>query len=248
MKKHTGLYVVIITLLVSLTATVFSLGVSAQADTATLELTVYKVEVIDEVATITGLAAGARVELYDNLGEELIASDTVGTDGKITFTLDDQYPLSGRGFYHTVVIVDGTSNGEITCEEGQTCQVTAFSVEGFDPEENDAILIVKVIRSDDMNTPVEGIQVNVWPADTNDIPLVVEKSWNGKWYPNGQPMIVEYNGVPCISNSDGLCAAYLSRNYLWEEKNGSNSKQTQRLNSGPRSSMMLRTIGWWRVD
>jgi hypothetical protein len=219
MKRHFGLYVIVITLWVSLTAAVFSPGVSARAESATLELTVYQVEVIDEAASITGLAEGVKVELYDNLGEELIDSGTVDSDGKVTFVLDDQYPLSGRGLYHTVVVVDGTSNGDITCEQGLTCQVDVFSGEGFDPDSNDALLIVKVVRSADLVTPVEGVQVNVWPADANDIPLVVEKSWNGKWYSNGQPMVVEYIGVPCISNADGYCAAYLARNYRWEERN-----------------------------
>jgi hypothetical protein len=212
MKKHIGLYV-IITLLVSLTAAAFSLGVSAQADTATLELTVYQVAVIDEVAAITGPAAGVEVELYDILGEELIASDTVGSDGKVSFTLDDRYPLSGRGVYHTVAKVDGTSNGEITCEQGQTCPVAAFSVEGFDPDSSDAILIVKVVRSDDLVTPVAGVQINAWPKDNNGIPLqlpIIGLAGAKDW---------DYSGVACISNPDGLCVMYLKKYFNWVEDN-----------------------------
>ena len=213
MKKHIGIFVIIITLLVSLAAAVFSMGVSARAETATLELTVYQVEVIDEAASITGLEAGVRVELYDNLGEELIDSGTVDSDGKITFTLDDQYPLSGRGLYHTLVMIGGTGNGVITCEQGKTCQADAFTVNGLDPDHEDALLIVKVVRSDDLATPVAGVQINAWPKDNNGIPLqlpIIGQGGAKDW---------DYSGVPCISNPDGYCVTYLKKYFNWAEDN-----------------------------
>jgi hypothetical protein len=213
MKKHIALYVFIVVLLVSLTAAVFYPGVSAQADTATLELTVYKVEVINEVATITGLAVGARVELFDNLGETLIDNGVTGSDGKVTFTLDNQYPLSGRGLYHTLMIVDGVSNGEFTCQHGTICQVAAFTAEGFDPESSDAILIVNVVRSDDLVTPVAGVQINAWPKDNNGIPLqlpIIGLGGAKDW---------DYSGVACVSNPDGYCVTYLKKYFNWAEDN-----------------------------
>jgi hypothetical protein len=211
MKKHTGLYVVIITLLVSLTAAVFYPGVSAQADTATLELTVYKVEVIDEVATITGFAASVRVDLYDNLGQTLIDNGVTGSDGKVTFNLDERYPLSSIGIFHTFVKVAGMSQGEFTCQQGQPCQADVFSIDGLDPDQNDGILIVKVTRSNDLVTPVEGVQVNVWPADVNNVEIPQPRIIDG----NGK--MVDYNGVQCISNTEGYCVVLLKQLFLWEE-------------------------------
>ena len=208
-----GLVIVLVFLVVS----TITLGVKAQTTETTLEFTVRQVVVEDGVASITGPAAGSRVELYDNLGKELISSGKTGTNGVVTFPLDEKYPLSAKGLFHTIIKVDGVSNGEITCQQSTTCKVALFSVKGLDSEGDDAILIVKVVRSSDLTTPVEGVQVNVWPADADNTILVIEKSWNGKWYSNGQPMIVEYNGVPCISNTDGYCAAYLATNYRWEE-------------------------------
>ena len=185
--------------------------VQAQSNETKLELTVRQVVITEEVADITGPAAGVKVELYDNLGEELIDSGTVDSDGKITFTLDDQYPLSSKGLFHTFVKVDDMSHGVFTCQQGQTCQAVVFSIDGLDPDREDGILIVKVIRSDDLVTPVEGVQVNVWPADVNNIEIPQPRIIDG----NGK--MVDYNGVQCISNTDGYCVVLLNQLFRWEE-------------------------------
>jgi hypothetical protein len=218
MKKHIGLYVVIITLLVFITAAAFSLGVSAQADTSTLELTVYQVEVTEGVATITGTAIGAEVELYDNLGEKLLDSGLTASDGKVKFTLNGNYPISGMGLYHTMVKVDGIDQGVMTCQLGTTCLAVAFSIAGLDQTLDDGILVVKVIRSDDLVTPVEGVRTNVWPADMNGTPLVssLPSEDAGKWG-DGNTSSDEFNGIACLTNAEGFCAVYLDQAFHWAE-------------------------------
>jgi len=141
--------------------------------TTTLELTVRQVVVTDDVASITGPSVNAKVELFDNLGEELISSGATDSDGRIEFILDKKYPLSGKGLFYTTVLVDGVNNGVFTCEQGITCTKAVFSVEGLNPDLNDAILVVNVVRSDNLSEPVEGIPVNVWPVDAKGIPLVI---------------------------------------------------------------------------
>jgi len=190
--------------------------VKAQSSDTTLELTVQKVEVVDGDASITGLSAGSEVELYNNLGEELISSGRTDSAGMVVFIMDDQYPLSGKGVYHTLVMVDGFNNGMLTCQQGQTCQETVFSVSGLDPDHDDALMIVKAVRSDDLITPVEGVQVNVWPADAEGQPLTnsIYRTTNGD--------LIEYNGIPCISNEEGYCVVHLEQVYRWEENKDRN--------------------------
>ncbi|GEM_PF-5662690 len=91
-----------------------SFRVNAQTETTTLELAVRQVVVEEDVASITGLVAGSKVELYDNLGAELIASGTSDSNGKIIFPLDEKYPLSAESLFYTTVKVDGFDNGVFT--------------------------------------------------------------------------------------------------------------------------------------
>jgi hypothetical protein len=217
MKNQIGLYIIIITLLVSLTAAVFSLSVSAQADT-TLELTVYKVEVVDEVASVTGLAVGAEIELNDNLGEGLLDSGTTNMDGKVIFTLDERFPLSAKGLYHTLVKVDGVSNGLLTCQQGSTCQDNAFATEGLQPDLEDALLIVKVVRSIDLQAPVEGVKLIITRADSEGVPEPAERFFTGEFDGNGAIYIYKTD-LPCISDANGFCVTYINTFYQFLENN-----------------------------
>jgi hypothetical protein len=188
----------------------FGFPVWAETETTTLDVTVYQVVIDEHAASITGPAAGSQVELYDNLGKELLAEGTSDSGGKVSFPLDDGYPLSGKGLFHTLIRVNGVNNGEITCQKGQTCQVALFSVDGLDPDFDDAVLIVKVVSSDNRSEPVEGVQVNVWPADSSAVPLEFSPT---VLYPSYEK--VYYNGVPCISNAGGYCAAYIREKFLY---------------------------------
>ncbi len=185
-------------------------NVKAETGTATLKLTVYQVVVKGGVAGITGPAADSKVELYDNLGEELLASGTTSSNGMVEFTLDETYPLSGRGLYYSTVMVAGVNNGVHYCARDYTCQLKVFSVDGLDPDMEGGILIVHVVRSNDPSESVEGVQVNAWPTDLSGIPLTV-------YAPNNTNKPSDYNGVPCRSNAEGYCAAYLESSYKWEE-------------------------------
>jgi hypothetical protein len=185
--------------------------VIAQTQSTTLELSVRQVVVEDGVASITGPAANIKVELYDNLGEELIASGTSDANGQVTFPLDDKYPLSGKGLFHTVVKVDGISNGEFTCQQGQTCQETVFLADGLSSDKEDGILIVKVVRSGNPFERVGGIKVYVWPTDGSGNPIPansirLDTNMNNRIY---------YQGVPCVTNQEGYCAAVLRNYFIW---------------------------------
>jgi hypothetical protein len=184
--------------------------VQAQSTETRLELTVYMVESNDGETYISE-PGSAELDFYDNLGEELLTSQRASSTGKVTITLDDRFPLSGKGLYHTLVVVDDVSNGVVTCQQGTTCQVTVFSVNGLDPDHEDALLIVNVVRSDDLITPVEDVQVNVWPADAEGRPLTNAQ------YRTASGTLIEYNGTPCVSNANGYCAVHLEQVYRWEE-------------------------------
>ena len=206
----------IITLLVVSVLSLVTIGVHAQDESAILELTVRQVVVVDGIATVTGLASGSTVELYDNLGISLLDSGLPASDGNITFSLDQRYPLSGKGLYHTRVKVDGVDNGVMTCRQGTSCQAAAFSITGLDPNLEDGILVVRVIRSDDLLTPVEGVRTNVWPVDMNGTPLIASQppEETGKWG-NSESSVDEYNGLLCLTNSEGYCAVYLDQTFHW---------------------------------
>jgi hypothetical protein len=183
--------------------------VQAQTTETKLELTVYTVE-INDGDTIISEPGPAEVDFYDNLGDVLLTSRRASSNGKVTIILDDRFPLSGKGLYHTLVVVDDVSNGEVTCQMGTTCQVNVFSVNDLDPDHDDALMIVNVVRSDDLITPVEGVQVNVWPADREGR-LITNTRFK---LPSGK--LIEYNGQPCVSDSDGYCVVHLEQVYRWE--------------------------------
>ena len=185
-----------------------SFRVNAQTEITTLELTVRQVVVEDGVASITGPAAGSKVELYDNLGEELIASGTTDASGVATFQLTEKYPLSVEGLFYTTVKLDGFDNGVFTCQQGQTCQETVFTVDGMSPDLEDGILIVKVVRSTDLTEPVDGINLNVFPASEDGVQM--DMSQEDK----------NYDGIKCSSNSEGFCAAYLDKTFRWADEDG----------------------------
>lgn len=201
--------------------------VNAQTET-TLELTVRQVVVDNEIASITGPAASSNVELYDNLGEELIASGISDSNGKVAFPLDDKYPLSGKGLYFTTMKVDGVSNGIFTCQQGQTCQETLFSIDGLNPDLNDGILIVKVARSSNLDEPVEGIQVNAWPTDGFGVPIPAGSIRIG----TAGNSIIYYEGVPCITNDEGYCGAYLQDYFNFNENENHNPSAVVTLKLG----------------
>jgi hypothetical protein len=202
---------VIVLVLGLLVVSTITLGVKAQTTETTLELTVRQVVVEDGVASITGPAASIKVDLYDNLGKELISSGKTGTNGVVTFPLDEKYPLSAKGLFYTTIKVDGTDNGIFTCQQGQACQETLFSIDGLSPDLEDGILIVKVVRSSNLNEPVAGIQFNAWPMDQNGtalkLPIV---GFGGKF-------VYDWSGVVCITNEEGYCAADLHGYFKWAE-------------------------------
>ena len=204
-----GLVIVLVFLVVS----TITLGVKAQTTETTLEFTVRQVVVEDGVASITGPAAGSRVELYDNLGKELISSGTSDANGKVAFPLDDKYPLSAKGLFYTSIKVDGFENGVFTCQLGQTCHEIVFTVDGLIPDRDDGILIVKVVRSNNYNETVGGIKVAAWPRDKNGTPLKLPiVGFNGTF-------IYDWSGAVCITNGDGYCAAYLKDYFKWSVDN-----------------------------
>lgn len=188
---------------------IFTIRGKANPITTAFEITVRQVAVADGVASITGLAAGATVDLYDNLGQELLDSGMTDSDGRVKFTLDDRYPMSGKSVYNTMAAVNGINNGVITCSRNQICQVDLFAVSGLRTDSNDALLIAKVVRSDNLAVPVEGIQFDVWPLDTAGIPLNLEQ------IPLSSSGAGEYSGEKCISDTEGYCIAYVSQSFYW---------------------------------
>ena len=186
------------------------LGVKAENVTATIDLTVYQIVVEDGDAGISGPAAGVDVALYDNLGERALARATSGPDGKVKFILDEEYPLSALGLYHVLVKVAGKSKGIYTCQQGETCQQVAFTVKGLNPTLDDAVLVVKVVRSRDLIIPVEGFKMIVTRADDEGNPEPVERVYNGERY-------INKTDLPCISNADGFCVTYLNSYYQFTE-------------------------------